>query len=815
MSEKTVLILERSSQNLKKVSKDGRTMLEGVFAEFGVENRNGRVYEEGEYLPHMEYLQKDIKSGNLLGELDHPERFEVSLGNVSHKISELWYDQGKRQVLGRIEILEGTPKGQIAKSLLDAGVPLSISSRAAGSVNEDKSVNIQQIYTFDLVAKPGFENATLQQVNEGIADPETVRIAALLESFNKSSKKQKEDDISAEVGILCENISIIDVTEKFPAVVLREEAKSLIQKNKEIMEKKNAKPGDEALNEWTQQFNDSLVALDKRLAGVESAILESGGMVEGNGELKTIKGYIEKIRSIQESAINWQTDIAKNLNKIGNHSKKLAEKSEKHYDLTQKLVETVDYNAKTLNATQDWVGNNAEVTNVVAETVDHNAKMLNHVNEWVEKLNEWGEEKATAINDMHEWVSEQAKAVNGMHEWTTSIAKNLNHTSSYAQDMFGRSLSKEDGSKLVEYIELVAESKKNPKLKKKVNEMLTTHSITEKDLSEGEFANTITTNSTLKVKEVLDKTKTVGNTKVGDMKAKDKASQFAPLGKADDRGLNKKGVAPSNAQPGVLSPKVPIQDKNVAKVTVGKDGKKVLSIRVPKQGGSDSQTTGKGQENLSGKDGPKGKTGMKLNQKAEGNQSDVLSEENEEKEIDRTLSIKTRSSKLDERLEKIVKSLEKERELDEGTKSQYPFTQLLSESDRKEFAALSESDKTKVHAKIQKVPTTEPGQIKKLWEAAIAAEQVEEPRWLELAPKAYKSLYEAADEQVKTMINARAEYVELVNEYQIENFWQLSGLTAPSVAPLNENVVAPKKNDETDLDPMVKAVKDKMMSYDR
>ena len=55
---------------------------------------------------------------------------------------------------------------------------------------------------------------------------------------------------------------------------------------------------------------------------------------------------------------------------------------------------------------------------------------------------------------------------------------------------------------------------------------------------------------------------------------------------------------------------------------------------------------------------------MKLNQKPEGKQADILSEENEEENIDRTLSIKTRSSKLDERLAKIVDSLEKERELE-------------------------------------------------------------------------------------------------------------------------------------------------------
>ena len=795
MSEKTVLILERSSTNLKKVSQDGRTMLEGVFAEFGVENRNGRVYEENEYLPHLEYLQKDIKTGNLLGELDHPERFEVSLGNVSHKISELWYDQGKRQVLGRVEILDGTPKGQIAKSLLDAGVPLSISSRAAGSVNEDKSVNIQQIYTFDLVAKPGFENAQLRQVNEGMSNPEKVRIAALLESFNKSSTKQKEDDISASCGIINENISIIDVTDKFPAVILREEAKSLIQKNKEIMERKNA-TGDTALNEWTQQFNDSLVALDKRLAGVESAILENGGMIADEGEIQTIKGYIEKIRSIQESAINWQTDIAKNLNKIGNHSAKLAEKSESHYKLTQKLVETVDHNAKTLNATQDWVGKNAEVLNANCETVDYNANMLNNINEWTEdiaksvnKLNEWGVEKAVAINDIHEWVGEQAKVVNSINEWTGSIAKNLNHIGNYTEDMFGRSMSKDDAKKLIEYVELVAESKKNENLKNKIDEMLTKHSITNKEINE----------ATLKPLQVLDANnlKNVGNTKVGDLKKKDSGVNFDPDTKtiiAKQKTVKlKKGSKPKELK--VLDSQSPV------KISIGKSGKGLLVLDATK-------SIGKGKESVGG-NGPTAKNKSDQNLKLDQKPSGKLKET-----VDVTTSIKTRSSKLDEKLNKIAESLKKEREDDEKVKTQYPFTVLLSEKERKRFAGLSETDKQKVSKKIVQVPTTESEAILKLWESALENKETIEPRWLELAPKDLKEIYNKSPMELKESLQARAEYFNLDTVYQINDFWEKSGLEAKPFITLNENVTAnPKKSTEVSVDPFIAGIAEQMKRF--
>ena len=799
MSGKTVLILERSSQNLKKISKDGRTVLEGVFAEFGVENRNGRVYEEREYLPHLEYLKKDIENGNLLGELDHPERFEVSLGNVSHKISELWYDQGKRQILGRIEVLDGTPKGQIAKSLLDAGIPLSISSRAAGSVNEDKTVRIEQIYTYDLVAKPGFESAELHEVNESAnADPKMKRIATLLESFNNSSKKQKEDCINDELGIINENISIIDVTDKFPSVKLREEAKSLIQKNKEIMEKTNVTvpSGDKTLNEWTVKYNGVLEKLSTRLANIENAILETNGVVDNNGELKTIKSYIEKIRKIQESTINWQEDIAKNVNKIGNYADTLAKKSNKHYDLTKKIVETVDYNAKTLNATQDWVGNNAEVTNLIGESVDHNAHMLNSVNEWTESI-------AKSVNRLNEWGEEKAGAINDINEWTESIAKNLNCTAEYAETMLGRAMSKKDAKKLVEYIEIVAASKKNPKLKEKINEMLEKHEINEATLKSGEVLDS----------DHIEKNK---NWKVDDIKGIDSVKQFA-----EQNGTKQgesKGKAPKNIKPKVLNAKVPVQEgvkpkvldakvpqqDHGGKIVVGKSGKKFFVLDTTK-------VIGKG-ENKNSQDGPTGKMknmqNLKLDQKASGKLK-------EEKNIDRTLSIKTRSSKLDERLNKIVKSLEKERTLDEEIKSQYPFTQLLSAKDRNKFGDLSESDKQKVSRRIMEVPTTESEIIKKLWENTLASDKQKEPLWLELAPVDFKKIYEKAPEQLKESIEARTEYYRLETKYQIDNFWQTSGLKIVPTVTLNEDVVATKTNKDLNktVDPLVEAVINKMETY--
>ena len=73
MSNKQVLmILERSGENLAINKANNEYVLEGVFAKFGVENNNHRIYEEKEYLPHLDYLKKKIQENRLLGELDHP-----------------------------------------------------------------------------------------------------------------------------------------------------------------------------------------------------------------------------------------------------------------------------------------------------------------------------------------------------------------------------------------------------------------------------------------------------------------------------------------------------------------------------------------------------------------------------------------------------------------------------------------------------------------------------------------------------------------------------------------------------------------------
>lgn len=789
-----VLILERSGQNLKNIGQKGKTVLEGVFAEFGKENRNGRIYEEKEYLPHLEYLKKDIKAGNLLGELDHPERFEVALGNVSHRISELWYDQNSRQVKGRIEILNGTPKGQVAKALLDSGVPLSISSRAAGSVNEDKTVSIQQIYTYDLVAKPGFESAQLQTINESAK----ARVDMLIQKLNESTNQfeKSHNNILPTLGIVNENISMYDLSDKFPQLKIRPEAKNILKSNNQselIMENKQSSE-ETYQQQWSLFVKNEFSIFEKRLNKIENAILESTG---GNAttDIGKIKKFVNKLSSVQEGAVNWQQDMAKAINKVATYSENLAKKHNKNVKLTKKLVETVDYNAQVTNKTQDWVGHNAKILNAAVETVDFNATMQNGMNEWMTQI-------AKGVNALNEWSEEKAVAINGMHDWTSSIAKNLNATAAWTEEKISESLTKSSAKSLVEWIELIEAGKNDPKLLKKINETLKNKKIEGKTLNE----------TLAQLLPTITEVKPIGGAKP-EAVSKDGKESGVEFDEQSGTIIKKKAKSSSvgkNQEPKEIVAKVPKQENGKASPLGDKsEGKGLKGIMVLNTKNSMNKPTVK----ITG-DGPSSKLtkgqNLKLNTKAEGKMNEKLNKAD---------AIVNRQNKLNEKLDKIMNEVEKEKAVINESKVAFPFIQLLSLNEQKEFAGLSKSEKEKIGLEIAKHPTNDSNAIKRHWDNALTENTSTEPLWLKLAPKKYKDLYEKANTITKEAINAKSNFFRLDTPYQIEDFWQKSGLNPKPLSAVNEALAPGAKAQKMDVkitsDDFVNQIGEQMKKFNR
>ena len=105
---KPVLIVENSTSSLIKENssdKKGYT-LGGTFTEFGVKNRNERIYTAEKFLPALQELNERITNlGVVYGEFDHPDVFDTSLSRSSHIVTKAEYVKESNLVQGEIKLL--------------------------------------------------------------------------------------------------------------------------------------------------------------------------------------------------------------------------------------------------------------------------------------------------------------------------------------------------------------------------------------------------------------------------------------------------------------------------------------------------------------------------------------------------------------------------------------------------------------------------------------------------------------------------------------------------------------------------------------
>ena len=351
MNHNNLLILERSSKTLVSDSKNGVYILEGIFGEIDKKNKNNRIYSEDEYVPQIEALQEKIKSSKLLGELDHPAKFDISLKNVSHVIEDLFYDKETKQVKGKIRLLD-TDAGKQAKALVDAGVPLQISSRAAGAVESNGQVKIKQLFTYDLVADPGFENAQLNRVNE---------------SYGLSNDS---------------NISIFEINEEGMIT----ETETIETENKienTIMENQARFVSVEDFNKYSAYLAEEIKSLKESLANDSTNDIEE--------KVNALTNYVEYVAERADKGIQYTEYVAENLDKNIDYSNYVAEKLEESIAYTEHVAESA-------SKIKEYTNYLAEAMNEGATDYENVTKYLNYLKENVESVSEYADYIAETVN---------------------------------------------------------------------------------------------------------------------------------------------------------------------------------------------------------------------------------------------------------------------------------------------------------------------------------------------------------------------------------------------------------------------------------
>lgn len=178
--------------------------MKGIFIQGGVRNLNERIYPVYEIKNAVDSIKESVKKGfKVLGELDHPDELNINLPNVSHVIEDMWMEGSNG--MGKLKILP-TPMGQIARTILENGVKLGVSSRGSGNVDDRGNVSDYQIVTVDIVARPSAPDAYPISIVESINN---YRKSSLLSDLSESSlhdsraKKYLNEEIMRFLDKLC------------------------------------------------------------------------------------------------------------------------------------------------------------------------------------------------------------------------------------------------------------------------------------------------------------------------------------------------------------------------------------------------------------------------------------------------------------------------------------------------------------------------------------------------------------------------------------------------------------------------------------
>jgi len=140
-----------------------------ILQKWGVKNKNGRIYPKDVLVPQVAAYQLLVDSNSAVSEADHPDSSIISLQNISHMITKMWWGKGEQEnvLYGQLKIIVSpgfikygvvSVVGDKIVLYLQNKIRLGISSRGVGTLKEIQGENLVQsdfeLIGFDLVSTP-------------------------------------------------------------------------------------------------------------------------------------------------------------------------------------------------------------------------------------------------------------------------------------------------------------------------------------------------------------------------------------------------------------------------------------------------------------------------------------------------------------------------------------------------------------------------------------------------------------------------------------------------------------------------------------
>ena len=430
---KPVLIVENCNSGLKlneNVSsvKDDKIILNGIFTEFDVMNRNDRIYTKDKFVPHMnDLLERKKQLGVIYGEFDHPDVFDTSLSRVSHTIENLTFNSEFNRVEGEIRLLN-TYWGKEAKALILDNCPIFVSSRAAGVTESDNTVTIKKLFTYDAVADPGFSSArmSVKVLNESLG-------------FKNENTNFRIYDVSDEVKINeLFNMNNNDMVTKQQMVEYSEYLTKEISKIKnELNEnvKTNVDPGKiETLADYYEKLQESFTKVSKYLDyladNLQIVVNENLNLKETTEKLIQHNDYLaEKLTQ----SIEYSEYIGEKVDKNIDYSEYIAEKLDKTIDFSEYIAEHADKNIKYSEYIAEKLDKNIDYSEYIAEHLDNNIAYSEYIAEHLDNNINYSEYLAEHLDNNIAYSEYLAEHVDNNINYSEYIAENVADAQAYGK----------------------------------------------------------------------------------------------------------------------------------------------------------------------------------------------------------------------------------------------------------------------------------------------------------------------------------------------------------------------------------------------